>query len=751
MHWGRVTSFIILVGTFLFCQSLAHAQTSCEITPEDSCKFSDIYFYDTHYDAKGFSVLFSNFYSEHPFGNFKVKFSNEDGAVYSGNYSVDANPTDQSYEQPLTYVNRIEFEVFDFFNPLPGGATQLTFTASGSIIGFLEQTDSPELPAEKDVVEETSEPIVEVVIPPEPQKMPEQLIQEDQLSTVKETAQKIRDDSQTLLTNWPDQKAGLSTAIDDVIELDANIQDLIEQLEATLPNAEASTLIDQLSALRAKRAIGPDFKTNSQEAIRVVDKGLSDLESGLGAVYLELQNLTETFESILTEPELIVVTDNLTENTNEILQFGATRIALEQGVQGLTSGTLDSRNLVTDEAELASLKQRANELHGSEINWMIVALLAGLFFLATSYLFRSNGERETAMPPEDMKSDRDRKIEELREKKTKRNPRQKPKVKLSENRKPKRAPIDSISEDILWTEIAAALSVSGKKSEKGLLFVASSAQAQGIYSYGSFDASTSEVLVGGELEEAISKPIGRIGQRWRGLPPEREYSLGTGFLITDQHVMTNWHVYDKYGKYLTDSQDHKTHMGIEFLAYEALASYDDEWSEHYKFDGKPPIVLEGLDIAIFKLEKKVTDRDPIVFKRISSDSLLERNIRVIGHPFPRGDDMDSPVFGDNPTFAVKRSSEGQIFVPKALNQKAIHPYEKDPHGDIPVFCHNASTSGGSSGSPVFDNQTHELLGVHFYGESNFERSSEAANLAMPVNAIIDKLPEEIIAKLNGVT
>ena len=144
MHWGRVTSFIILVGAFLFCQSLAHAQTSCEITPEDSCKFSDIYFYDTHYDAKGFSVLFSNFHSEHPFRKFKVRFSNDDGAVHTQEYGVGANPSDESYVEPLTYVNRIEFEIFDFLNPLPGAATELSFATSGSIIGFLEQTDSPE-------------------------------------------------------------------------------------------------------------------------------------------------------------------------------------------------------------------------------------------------------------------------------------------------------------------------------------------------------------------------------------------------------------------------------------------------------------------------------------------------------------------------------------------------------------------------------------------------------------------------------
>ena len=53
---------------------------------------------------------------------------------------------------------------------------------------------------------------------------------------------------------------------------------------------------------------------------------------------------------------------------------------------------------------------------------------------------------------------------------------------------------------------------------------------------------------------------------------------------------------------------------------------------------------------------------------------------------------------------------------------------------MPAICHNASTMGGNSGSPLLDIKTGGLLGVHFAGFKVFNRE-EAANLAMAISQL----------------
>ena len=53
---------------------------------------------------------------------------------------------------------------------------------------------------------------------------------------------------------------------------------------------------------------------------------------------------------------------------------------------------------------------------------------------------------------------------------------------------------------------------------------------------------------------------------------------------------------------------------------------------------------------------------------------------------------------------------------------------------MPVVTFNATVASGNSGSPVFDKETNELLGVYFYGSGDFD--GKIANLAIPIDAIL---------------
>ncbi len=228
---------------------------------------------------------------------------------------------------------------------------------------------------------------------------------------------------------------------------------------------------------------------------------------------------------------------------------------------------------------------------------------------------------------------------------------------------------------------------------------------------------------------------GRIGFAQVGVPSSEDYSFGTGFLISDRHVVTNRHVFGLYGHYLMSDNDPG---GIEFIAEKGS-----ELSDFVPFKNEPPRLITGLDIAIFELARPVRTRKPMRLKATEIESLETRNIIAIGYPDthkPNDPEILSVVEND-PVFAVKRISQGQIFrhstdtgTPFGV-QTSVD--ETDEHSfTMPAICHNASTMGGNSGSPLLDIRTGELLGVHFAGFKIFNQK-EAANLAMTIKQLTE--------------
>jgi len=280
-----------------------------------------------------------------------------------------------------------------------------------------------------------------------------------------------------------------------------------------------------------------------------------------------------------------------------------------------------------------------------------------------------------------------------------------------------------------------------RRSENGgVIFPASPLQAANVSAplspTGHLTASNLQMLNGSyQILRPAYHAVGRIGYAQEGIPTSDDYSFGTGFLITPNHVMTNRHVHGFYGHYLTSDDDCG---GIEFIAEK-----DKDSSDFIAFNGEPPLLLEGLDIAIYTLSRPAENRTPIARLPIPTHDLDGREIAVIGYPDTH--EPNNPeilaAFEENPVFAVKRISQGHIF---RHSTDIGNPYgvearvDKDETASFPMraICHNASTLSGNSGSPILDIKTGELLGVHFAGHKIFNKK-EAANLAMTIEQLTE--------------
>ena len=296
-----------------------------------------------------------------------------------------------------------------------------------------------------------------------------------------------------------------------------------------------------------------------------------------------------------------------------------------------------------------------------------------------------------------------------------------------------------------------AKSALNRAENSGVIFAASPMLAGNVAGplspAGQLTASQLQMLSGpyAVLREAY-QATGRIGYAQVGIPSSQDYSFGTGFLISDRHVVTNRHVHGLYGHYLMDETDPG---GIEFIAEK-----EKDASDFVPFNGEPPVLLPELDIAIYTLARPVTNRTPIALKPIETEALDGRDIVVIGYPdtyTPEKSDVLAVVEND-PVFAVKRLSQGQIFrhstdIDTPYGVETSVSESKTSAFLMPAICHNASTMGGNSGSPLLDIKNGQLLGVHFKGFKVFNQE-EAANLAMAISQLTQSKP---LNKLSAVT
>ncbi len=287
------------------------------------------------------------------------------------------------------------------------------------------------------------------------------------------------------------------------------------------------------------------------------------------------------------------------------------------------------------------------------------------------------------------------------------------------------------------------------------------------YVFGGSAAGTSQLYTGGphpDVQAATSgiqgqfrNAIGRIGYAYdheyetlnnRPIYPNMPFSRGTGILLTTKHVMTNRHVYEN----LVKTND-LIGSGIEFMALHGISG-----SDFHPFDGNLPHIFDNLDIAIFTLAEDLPTQKPLPIMYLQSKPKIGSDITVIGYPHPHNfpdkqynrivnfekvNIQEEAYGGEDAILSIKRESKGKIFRPKYFPNGEITLDYK--YGQTPLFCFNATTSSGNSGSPIF-NELDTLIGIFFKHdadffhesyENKFNRKKDPANLAIPINSILD--------------
>ncbi|HWS37659.1 MAG TPA: serine protease [Actinoplanes sp.] len=199
---------------------------------------------------------------------------------------------------------------------------------------------------------------------------------------------------------------------------------------------------------------------------------------------------------------------------------------------------------------------------------------------------------------------------------------------------------------------------------------------------------------------AIRSSIARVGRIEVAGHPDFTW-LGTGFLAGQNAIITNRHV----------ALEFAAADGARWNFRSGMSARLDLNEEHGALD---PVEFEvtgilGIhsdhDLAVLSVAPAGgagTLPEPLVIAREQPGAVVQRQVYVIGYPAwdGRRNDPDYMAQIFRNVYNVKRLQPGLI--------------TQWPNGAA-EFQHDCSTLGGNSGSPVFDLETHTVVGLHFGG------------------------------------
>lgn len=213
--------------------------------------------------------------------------------------------------------------------------------------------------------------------------------------------------------------------------------------------------------------------------------------------------------------------------------------------------------------------------------------------------------------------------------------------------------------------------------------------------------------------------------------------LGTGFLITDNLVLTNRHVLESLFE-AVDSQDIPAEQHLISFVYPRTDN-EPNWQISYTTITNS-IIPDGddkVDIGFIEFSREKTTEDFKQCKPVEFDDLSMVNIgdKVAMWGYPEGTALLLPSFKYEPY----KSSEKLCRVGPVLQQGYISagtPFEVEPNTH--EFLLDIRTFNGMSGSPVFNPKTGKVIGMHYKG--NKSTTSVAVALSnKDINFWLDEL------------
>lgn len=211
--------------------------------------------------------------------------------------------------------------------------------------------------------------------------------------------------------------------------------------------------------------------------------------------------------------------------------------------------------------------------------------------------------------------------------------------------------------------------------------------------------------------EGIERTLPSVGRielegHWAGL-----VTAGTGFLVSPSLIMTNRHVVENFAKPDTGWRfDPGVAAQIDFGERSRSPA-----SNEFRLS-KVVGVHEKLDLALIRLDSEGRKLpDPLALAISRRQKRVGRYVYAVGYP------------GFNPIATAESGFEAPKFFKNEFDIKRLSPGKvRKLQSWATTFTHDCTTLGGSSGSPIIDLETHEVLGLHFTGK--YLRANRAVEL-----------------------
>lgn len=203
------------------------------------------------------------------------------------------------------------------------------------------------------------------------------------------------------------------------------------------------------------------------------------------------------------------------------------------------------------------------------------------------------------------------------------------------------------------------------------------------------------------FRQTVAPLVYSIGRIDRTAGPNS--AIGTGFLVGADLVLTNHHVLTHLSQGIDELDE-----GMAVVRF------------YQEYEGPEPVsacpvlkvvaVHPTLDMALLQIRMPASRPVPELEPGAIPD---EAAVGAIGYPYR---DDRNPLFVDaiyEGRYGVKRGALGELL-------------SRGPH----LVCHDCSTLGGNSGSPLFDLNTGRVIGLHCSGEFMYRNEAvPAADIA----------------------